>query len=87
MSDALKKHTRIVSVILAILFGGYGIHKFYTGRTMAGFVMLLGTGFGLFSAALPFVMGVIGIVEGIKYFLMEDEEFFNTYMVEQKQWF
>jgi hypothetical protein len=33
------------------------------------------------------VMLVIGMVEGVKYLRMSDEEFYETYLVRRKAWF
>jgi hypothetical protein len=33
------------------------------------------------------VMHIIGLVEGIMYLVKSDEDFYETYIVEQKQWF
>ena len=58
--DASKK---IAAEILGILIGALGIHKFILGYTKEGVIMLLVTvltlGFG------GFVMGLIGLIEGI----------------------
>lgn len=71
--------------ILGILIGALGIHKFVLGYQKEGLIMLLVTvltcGFG------GIVMGIIGLIEGIMYLTKSDEEFVNTYIVNQKPWF
>lgn len=76
---------KIAAGICGILLGYLGIHKFILGYTKEGVIMLLVTlltfGFG------GFVMGVIGIVEGIVYLTKSDEEFVSTYVNGKKGWF
>ncbi|MCL2040362.1 MAG: TM2 domain-containing protein [Bacteroidetes bacterium] len=57
---------KILAAILAIFFGGYGIHKFYIGNPKALLYLLFcWTG----------IPSIMGIVQGIKYLLMSDKEF------------
>lgn len=76
---------KMVAGILGILIGGLGIHKFYLGMTGAGLTMLLVT--VLTCGMGGMVMGIIGLVEGIMYLIKSDEDFYQTYIVEQKAWF
>jgi TM2 domain-containing membrane protein YozV len=76
---------KMVAGILGILIGGLGIHKFYLGMTGAGLTMLLVT--VLTCGIGGMVMGIIGLVEGIMYLIKSDEDFYQTYVVEQKAWF
>lgn len=71
---------KIVAGILGILLGCWGIHKFYLGYTTAGIIMLV----------LFFVCGIsglIGLIEGILYLTKSDEEFYRTYIADQRPWF
>lgn len=70
---------KLVAGILAILLGGFGIHKFYLGYTKEGVIQLL----------LSFVCvgGILGIIEGIIYLTKSDEEFVATYVTGRKGWF
>jgi TM2 domain-containing membrane protein YozV len=76
---------KIPAGILGILLGSLGIHKFVLGYTKEGIIMLLVTvltfGFG------GFVMGVIGLIEGILYLVKPDAEFVATYVTAKKGWF
>ena len=80
--DASKK---IAAGILGILLGAFGIHKFVLGYTKEGVIMLLVTvltvGFG------GFIMGLIGLIEGVLYLTKSDEEFVATYVNSKKAWF
>ncbi|HVK07987.1 MAG TPA: GYF domain-containing protein [Gemmataceae bacterium] len=77
--------TKMVAGLLGILLNSLGIHKFYLGMTGAGLIMLLGT--VLTCGIGGMVFGIIGLIEGIIYLTKSDEEFYQTYIVEQKQWF
>jgi TM2 domain-containing membrane protein YozV len=77
---------RQLAVGLTAICGGWlGLHKFILGQTAAGLIMLLITvlTFGVASV----VPMVIGMVEGVKYLRMSDEEFYETYVVGRKAWF
>jgi len=76
---------KLAAGLCAILLGALGIHKFILGMTKPGVIMLC---ISLLSCGIAWpVMHVIGIIEGIIYLTKSDEEFYHTYMVEQKGWF
>jgi TM2 domain-containing membrane protein YozV len=77
--------TKMAAGICGILIGTLGIHKFILGRTTEGMIMLLVSILSCGMAAM--VIQVIGIVEGIIYLTKSDEEFYQTYVVEEKGWF
>jgi len=85
MSTTPGAEKKIVAGILGILLGALGIHKFFLGYTKEGVIMLLVTvlTFGLGG----FIMGVIGLIEGIMYLIKPDEEFVATYITGKKGWF
>lgn len=71
---------KIVAGILAILLGGFGIHKFYLGMP----------GAGLFQFLLSWICGIgaiIGIIEGVIYLTCDDRTFYETYIVGKRNWF
>jgi TM2 domain-containing membrane protein YozV len=80
--DACNK---LAAGLCGILLGALGIHKFILGLTTAGIIMLLVSLLTCGIGAFP--MAVIGLVEGIIYLTKSDEEFYETYIVEKKQWF
>ena len=80
---------RITAGVLGIVLGSLGIHKFILGYNAAGVIMLVVT-----LVALPitcgigwWVMGIIGLVEGIIYLTKSDEEFYGTYIAQKREWF
>ena len=72
---------KMVAGILGILLGGLAIHKFYLGFTGTAVIQLI---ISIFTCGLG---GWLGIIEGILYLTKSDEDFYQTYIVEQKQWF
>lgn len=81
----MQSKDKIAAGLLGIFLGALGIHKFYLGYTKEGVIMLLVTlltcGFG------GAIMEIIGLIEGILYLTKSDEEFQDTYVVNQKTWF
>ena len=79
---------KMVAGLLGIFLGALGIHKFYLGYTKAAVIMLVVSLAGSLLFGLgPVVMGIIGLIEGIIYLTKNDQDFFNTYVANQKQWF
>ncbi len=69
---------KMVAGILAILLGGWGIHKFYLGKTVPAIIHIL-LCFGGF--------GIIGLIEGIIYLTKTPEDFKKLYIDGDKAWF
>ncbi len=63
---------RIIAGILALLFGGLGIHKFYLNDTSMGLIYLCFCWTG--------IPEIIGFIEGIIYLTSTDEEFQEKYV-------
>jgi TM2 domain-containing membrane protein YozV len=78
---------KIVAGVLGILLGWLGIHKFYLGYTKQGLIMLFVSIFGSLIKVGPFIMGIIGLIEGILYLVKSDEDFYATYVQSKKKWF
>ena len=53
--------------ILGIFLGGFGIHKFYMGRTGWGIVYLL--------FCWTYIPGIIGFIEGLIYLIQNEHNF------------
>ena len=78
-----QKDKKLVAGILgvsSIIWGGFGIHKFYLGYTKEGIIQLVLT---LFCG----IGAIIGLIEGIIYLTKSDDEFVATYVVGKKGWF
>jgi len=80
-----EESKRVLTGILAIILGPFGIHKFILGYTTQGIILLAITvvtcGIG---AALT---SLIGLIEGIIYLTKSDEEFVYMYQTNKKEWF
>ncbi len=75
-----KLRKKLTATIFAILLGSFGAHKFYLGRKTAG---------ALYSIFFfTFIPGLLGIIEGIRYATMSQEEFdlrYNDYILSSIQ--
>ena len=76
---------KVAAGICGILIGSLGIHKFILGMNTPGLIMLLVSLLTCFMAS-P-IMSIIGLVEGIIYLTKSDDEFYELYAVEKKEWF
>ena len=76
---------KLAAGLLAIFLGPFGVHKFVLGYNIAGLIMLLVT--VLTCGVAGFVMGIIGIIEGIVYLTKTPEEFESIYLQNSKEWF
>ncbi|UPM49606.1 TM2 domain-containing protein [Synechococcus sp. A10-1-5-1] len=83
LTEASNK--KLAAGLLAIFLGSLGVHKFVLGYNTAGLIMLLVT--VLTCGVAGFVMGVIGIIEGIIYLTKTPQEFELTYLQNSKEWF
>lgn len=86
---ATGSNKKVLAGVLAILFGGFGIHKFVLGYNKEGVILIAATilisifSFGL----LSFLVWLFTLIEGIIYLTKTDDEFYNTYQVGKKPWF
>ncbi|MFN0728617.1 TM2 domain-containing protein [Polaribacter gochangensis] len=80
-----QESKRVISGILGIILGALGIHKFVLGYTTEGIVMLL---LSVLTCGIgAWLMGLIGLIEGIIYLTKSDEEFIQVYQENKKGWF
>ncbi|MEB3331255.1 MAG: TM2 domain-containing protein [Synechococcaceae cyanobacterium] len=85
LSEVEVSNRKTAAGLLAIFLGAFGIHKFVLGYTTQGLIMLL---VSLLTCGIgAFVMGVIGLIEGILYITKTPDEFRATYLVARKPWF
>ena len=85
---------KIAAGICGILFGGLGVHKFILGFNGAGTIMLVFWLIGLITGmciVIPILatvaMNIIGLIEGIIYLTKSDDEFYQAYAIQRKEWF
>jgi TM2 domain-containing membrane protein YozV len=80
---------KILAGILGILLGAFGVHKFILGYNKEGIIMLAATiVLGVVTCGMfAWVVGVVGLIEGIIYLTKSDADFYNTYQVGKKPWF
>ena len=92
-APAYDPQKKILAGILAIIVGAFGVHKFILGYQKEGFIMLGVSLVGVLTSCfiigtLPLTaMAIIGLVEGILYLTKSDQEFYDTYIKNQKPWF
>lgn len=96
-SEGLKsaggENKKILAGVLAILLGGFGIHKFILGYQKEGIILLVISIIGIATTCLivgSFILmatWAVGVIEGIIYLTKTDAEFYNTYQVGRKPWF
>ncbi len=67
----VPRKSRGAAIALAMLFGGFGAHRFYLDKVGSGVIYLL-----LVWTLIP---SVIGVVEGLNYALMGEWEFQRRY--------
>jgi len=89
MNDLGGENKKMLAGILAIVLGSFGVHKFILGYTKEGIIMAVATVLlmVLTCGMLGWLVGVVGLIEGIIYLTKSDEEFYNTYQAGNKPWF
>ena len=63
--------SRVSAILLALILGGFGAHKFYLGRVGAGILYLL--------FFWTFIPAFVAFIEMIVYISMSDEDFAAKY--------
>ncbi len=76
-----QENKKVLAGILAIVLGGFGVHKFILGYTQEGIIQIVIT---IVTCGMA---SIIGLIEGIIYLTKSDEEFYQTYQVGKKGWF
>ena len=86
--------SKVAAALFGIIFGNFGVHKFYLGYKKEGIITLvislccipLIAACGLGAMGLG-ILKVITAVEGIIYLTKSDEEFNTIYIEGRKGWF
>ena len=81
MNQKPADKNKIVTGLLGIFLGAFGAHKFKLGYRKEGCQQLL------LSLASCGLFSVIGIVEGVAYLAMSNEQFVATYVNAKRAWF
>jgi len=68
---------------MAIFLGNLGVHKFILGYSTAGVITLILN----FTCIGIIPLRIVTIIEGIMYLMKSDEDFYNTYIANRKEWF
>lgn len=77
--------TKLAAGLCGIFLGCFGVHKFILGYTKEGIILLCAT---LLTCGIGgAITSIIGLVEGIMYLVKPDQEFYETYVRNQKPWF
>lgn len=66
-TKSMQDNRRVTAGVLALLLGGFGVHKFYQGKWLWGVIYL--------ALCFTFVPMVVGFVEGIHYLSISDEQY------------
>jgi len=80
---------KMAAGLSGIFLGAFGVHKFILGYTRPAVIMLVVSLAGgvVTCGAASFVMGVIGLIEGIVYLVKTPDEFEATYLDSVREWF
>lgn len=88
-SAPVSSADRNVAAVLAILFGAFGVHKFYLRYYLPACLMLGITLLGGF-VGLPLMswaVWVVAIIEGVLYLSKSQAQFYQTYVAGRREWF
>ena len=88
-SDSEISNKKLAAGLTGIFLGAFGVHKFILGYTKPAIIMLVvSLAGGVVTCDIAsFVMGVIGLIEGIIYLTKTNPEFEATYLDAEKPWF
>jgi TM2 domain-containing membrane protein YozV len=88
LSDTEISNKKLAAGLTGIFLGAFGVHKFVLGYNKPAIIMLVVSLAGgvVTCGVASFVMGVIGLIEGIIYLTKTDAEFQAQYLDVQKEW-
>ena len=89
LSETEISNKKLAAGLTGIFLGAFGVHKFILGYTKPAVIMLVvSLAGGVVTRGLAsFVMGVIGLIEGIIYLTKTDAQFQAQYLDGQQDWF
>jgi TM2 domain-containing membrane protein YozV/cold shock CspA family protein len=86
-ASVLGEKNRIVAAVLAFFLGSFGVHKFYLGKTGAGLIMLAMGTIGWILVLPGLAALVIAFLEFIVYLIKTDQQFYEDYVIGNREWF
>lgn len=86
-SSALGEKNKIVAALLAFFVGSLGVHKFYLGKHGAGVIMLLMGTVGWVLILPGLASCIIAFIEFIIYLIKSDQQFYEDYVIGNREWF
>ena len=89
LSETEISNKKLAAGLTGIFLGAFGVHKFILGYTKPAVIMLVvSLAGGVVTCGLAsFVMGVIGLIEGIIYLTKTYAQFQAQYLDGQQDWF
>jgi TM2 domain-containing membrane protein YozV len=89
LSETEISNKKLAAGLTGVFLGAFGVHKFILGYTKPAIVMLVVSlaGGAVTCGLASFVMGVIGLIEGIIYLTKTTAEFQAEYLDAEKDWF
>ena len=89
LSEIEISNKKLAAGLTGVFLGAFGVHKFILGYTKPAIVMLVVSlaGGAVTCGLASFVMGVIGLIEGIIYLTKTTAEFQAEYIDAEKDWF
>ena len=89
LSETEISNKKLAAGLTGIFLGAFGVHKFILGYTKPAVIMLVvSLAGGVVTCGLAsFVIGVIGLIEGIIYLTKTDAQFQAQYLDGQQDWF
>ncbi|MFM8660989.1 MAG: TM2 domain-containing protein [Cyanobium sp.] len=88
LSETEISNRKLAAGLTGVFLGAFGVHKFVLGYTKPAIIMLVvSLAGGVVTCGLAsFVMGVIGLIEGIIYLTKTTAEFEAEYLNAEKDW-
>lgn len=89
LSETEISNKKLAAGLTGIFLSAFGVHKFVLGYTRPAVIMLVvSLAGGVITCGLAsFVIGVIGLIEGVIYLTKTNAEFQAEYLDAQKDWF
>ena len=89
LSETEISNRKLAAGLTGVFLGAFGMHKFVLGYTKPAIIMLVvSLAGGVVTCGLAsFVMGVIGLIEGVIYLTKTTAEFEAEYLDAEKDWF